>query len=97
MALRTHQKVHCVAMSGCQKGGVPLPVVSVSLSLSLSSYVQGFVLLILLECKSYHHLEEFITLSPSLLARLRRLSNKRAIVWLLNPEFRYAGTGLSCT
>lgn len=42
----------------------------------------GFcVLLILLECSSYHHLEEFITLSPSLLPRPVRLRNKSSIVW----------------
>lgn len=49
------------------------------------SYMQGFVLLILLECGSYHHLEEFIALPPSLLPRLRRRRNKRAIVWFAEP------------
>lgn len=38
------------------------------------------MLLILLECGSYHHPEEFITLSPSPLPRPGRLRNKSAIV-----------------
>lgn len=50
-----------------------------------------FVLLILLECGSYHHPEEFITLSPSPLLRPGRLRNKSAIVGELPPEFRCAG------
>lgn len=42
--------------------------------------IGGFVLLILLECSSYHHLDEFITLLPSVLPRPMRLGNKRVIV-----------------
>lgn len=56
-----------------------------------------FVLLILLECGSYRHPEEFITLWPSALPRPGRLRNKRAIVGELPPEFRCAGAQFRCS
>lgn len=63
----------------CVNVGVPPPP-AFSVGFFFPPRIGGFVLLILLECSSYHHLDEFITLSPSVLPRPMRLGNKRVIV-----------------
>lgn len=72
-----HWKKLTVRLCLCISVGVSLP--------SLFQFLPPRSWLILLECSSYHHLEEFITLSPSLLPRPKRLRNKRAIVWGAAP------------
>lgn len=66
-----------VCQCGCSP---PTPAFSVFFFFFFPPRIGVFVLLILLECSSYHHLDEFITLLPSMLPRPRRLGNKRAIV-----------------
>ena len=63
----------------CVDVGVPPPP-AFSVVFFPPPRIGGFVMLILLECSSYHHLDEFITLLPSVLPRPVRLGNKRVIV-----------------
>ena len=82
VALSTHYKAPraaTVRLRLCVDVGVPPPP-AFSVVFFPPPRIGGFVLLILLECSSYHHLDEFITLLPSVLPRPVRLGNKRVIV-----------------
>ena len=79
VASSTHYKAHRAATFVCRCGCSPAPCFFRGF-FSPPPRIGSFVLLILLECSSYHHLDEFITLLPSVLPRPVRLGNKRVIV-----------------